>query len=73
MSDEFNKMKEAFKDGEFVALVKTKDGKIKFGGAYDSSRTACLDFSADSPEGIVAILEVVFVKPQRLSPPPMNL
>ncbi len=73
MSDEFDKMEKAFKDGEFVALTKTKKGKIKFAGAYNSDRNAHLDFSADSPEGMAAIPEVVFVKPQQLPLPPINL
>jgi hypothetical protein len=69
----FDEMKKALREGKFVALVKTGDGGVRFAGSYDSDRIAYSDFSADSPEGISAIPEVIFVKQFQLPPPPMNL
>lgn len=69
----FDEMEKALEEGKFVALTKTEDGGIKFAGSYDSDRIAYDDFSADSPEGMSAIPEVIFVRQFQLPPPPMNL
>ena len=66
--DDFEKMKKALKDGEFVALEKGKDGNIIFGGSFKNDNNAVLSYSADNPEDWECVAEVIFITEKIIHP-----
>jgi len=60
---QFDKMLKALKQGKIVAIEKNrKTGMLRFGGVYDNDNEAALSYSADSPEGMMCIPQVFFIK-----------
>lgn len=60
----FDEMKKALEKGKIIALKKdTKTGAIVFGGAFENDRDATAIFdSADTPEKMACLPEIIFVK-----------
>ena len=65
----FEQFVRALEEGKLIAITcDRKTGEIKLGGVYTSERVATLDYSADSPEGMEALPQVVFIRGEIVPP-----